>query len=370
MLERFGHGGDLWTAEEAFGRPKEQFLDFSSNMNPLGPPPSVEQILKRQWRELVKYPDPAVRELRSRLACKYDIPIESILVGNGAAELIDLTARVLNPSVTGLARPSFSEYEEAILKSGGAIRSIPLHARHGFVLQEQDVEEACRVCDLFFLGHPNNPTGRLVPQKILNQLAQSRRNLVIDEAFMDFVPDEQSYSMLKYAATSKNVFVIRSMTKFYSIPGIRLGFMVAHPEWIEKLKDLQVQWSVNYLAQQIGTAVLGDEDFEQASRVWLQAEKIWLTEQLQQLGLEVNDSDVNFLLFSFPVEFGIDVKQAQQYMGRQGILIRNASLFEGLDRRYCRVAIRLREDNERLVEGIRMMLEELGTQRNRGQRDE
>ncbi|MFD0697386.1 threonine-phosphate decarboxylase CobD [Paenibacillus sp. GCM10027628] len=360
MLERFGHGGDLWTAEEAFGRPKEQFLDFSSNMNPLGPPSVVEHIINHQWRDMVKYPDPAVRELRSQIACKYDIPIESILVGNGAAELIDLTARVLKPAVTGLARPSFSEYEEAILKSGGAIHSIPLHAEHGFVLQERDVEEAYPSCDLLFLGHPNNPTGRLIPLNILSQLAQSGRNLVIDEAFMDFVQDEQTHSMLKYAASSKNVFVIRSMTKFYSIPGIRLGFMVAHPEWIQKLKELQVQWSVNFLAQHIGTAVLDDGEFEQESRNWLLTEKPWLVGELRQLGLEVVPSEVNFLLFSFPVESGIDVKQAQQLMGRQGILIRDASLFEGLGRRYCRVAIRLRKDNERLVQGLRSMMQELG----------
>ncbi|NEW08190.1 threonine-phosphate decarboxylase [Paenibacillus sp. SYP-B3998] len=370
MLERYGHGGDLWTAEEAYGRPKEQFLDFSSNMNPLGPPKVVEQILKHQWRDMVKYPDPAVRELRAKLAMKYEVPIESILVGNGAAELIDLTARVLKSSVTALARPSFSEYEEAVTKSGGRVYSIPLDPLHEFVLQEQDVEGSYSSSDLLFLGHPNNPTGRLIPQRLLSRIAQSGRNLVIDEAFMDFVPNETEYSMLNYAAASKNVFVIRSMTKFYSIPGIRLGFMVAHPAWIEQIKELQVQWSVNYLAQRIGTAVLDDLAFEHASRQWLYEEKPWLIEQLGRLGLEVIPSDANFLLFAFPVEAGIDVKQAQKHMGQQGILIRDASLFEGLDRRYCRVAIKLREENEQLVQGIRIMMHDLGVRRNRGNENE
>jgi threonine-phosphate decarboxylase len=370
VLERYGHGGDLWTAEEAFGRPKEQFLDFSSNMNPLGPPSVVELLMKRHWRDMVKYPDPAVRELRCKLAQKYDVPVESILVGNGAAELIDLTARVLKSSITGLVRPSFSEYEEAIVKAGGSIHSIPLHAKHEFVLQEQDVEDAYSSSDLLFWGHPNNPTGRLIPQRVLNQIAQSGRRMVIDEAFMDFVPNENEYSMLKFASTSSNVFVIRSMTKFFSIPGIRLGFMVAHPDWIRRIKELQVQWSVNYLAQRIGTAVLEDVAFEQASRQWLQVEKPWLFGQLQQLGLEVVPSDVNFLLFSFPEQMGIDVKQAQRHMGHQGILIRDASLFEGLNRRYCRVAIRLREENERLVEGLRIMVQELACDRKRGHENE
>lgn len=368
MLERYGHGGDLWTAEEAFGRPKEQFLDFSSNMNPLGPPSVVKHILRDGWRDMVKYPDPAVRELRNKLSLKYDIGVESILVGNGAAELIDLTARVLKPSVTGLARPSFSEYEEAVHKSGGGIYNIPLTPMHYFELQKQDIEAAYSAVDLFFLGHPNNPTGKLVPRQVLDMLMQSNRRLVLDEAFMDFVPNEQEHSLLKLASTSQQLVVIRSMTKFYSIPGIRLGFMVAHPDMIRQIQHLQVQWSVNYLAQRIGTAVLDDLDFEQSSWQWLQAEKPWLTQQLEQLGLEVVPSDVNFLLFSFPEQMGIDVKMAQKHLGHQGILIRDASLFEGLNKRYCRVAIRLREDNERLIAGLRYMMAEF--RQNRGQADD
>ncbi|MZQ84707.1 threonine-phosphate decarboxylase [Paenibacillus sp. 5J-6] len=364
MLERYGHGGDLWTAEETFGRPRDQFLDFSSNMNPLGPPPVVNQLLRDAWQDIVKYPDPAVRELRYKLAQKYEVGVESILVGNGAAELIDLTARVLRPSVTGLARPSFSEYEEAIHKTGGRIYNIPLRPSHQFELQQQDVEAAISAVDLFFLGHPNNPTGRLLPRNIVDSLLESGRSCVLDEAFMDFVPNEQEHSLLKLASTSRKLIVIRSMTKFYSIPGIRLGFMVAHPDLIREIRNQQVQWSVNYLAQRIGAAVLEDEEFERASRQWLQDEKVWLTDQLQQLGLDVVPTEVNFVLFSFPAVLGLTVKQAQKHMGQMGILIRDASLFEGLNEQYGRVAIRLREDNERLIEGLRQTIEVLA--QNRG----
>lgn len=359
MLERYGHGGDLWSAEEAFHRPKEQFLDYSSNMNPLGPPEVIKEILTASWYDIVKYPDPAVRELRRKLAQKYGIDPESILVGNGAAELIDLIIRVLKPSTTGLARPSFSEYEEAVHKTRGRITNIPLSPRHQFELQWQDVEAVLPAVDLFFLGHPNNPTGKLLSSNVLSNLLQSQRKLVLDEAFMDFVPQESEHSLLKLASTSHDLIVIRSMTKFYSIPGIRLGFMVTHPDLIQHLRQQQVQWSVNYLAQRMGVAVLEDEAFEQSTREWLRVEKPWLIEQLRHMGLEVVPSDVNFLLFSFPVSSGITVKQAQQVMGHQGILIRDASLFEGLNERYCRVAIRLREDNERLLQGLRSVMNDL-----------
>jgi threonine-phosphate decarboxylase len=359
MLERFGHGGDLWTAEESFGLPKEQFLDFSSNMNPLGPPSIVKELMHTRWVDIVKYPDPVVRELKRKLARRYNIAEESILVGNGAAELIDLAARVRRPRITGLARPSFSEYEEAIRKAGGGIYNIPLHAEMGFVLQQEAAEEAARQCDLLFLGHPNNPTGKLIPQHLLDSFIDSGKPLILDEAFMDFVPDEQERSMLRRAAVHPNLYVIRSMTKFYSIPGIRLGFIVAHPDRIRELAELQVQWSVNYLAQLIGAAVLDDQVFEAETHEWLRVEKPWLIEKLEQLGLEVVHSEVNFLLFAFPEDSGVKIRQAQYHMGRQGILIRDASLFQGLGERYCRVAIRLRPQNEQLLDGLKRTLQEL-----------
>ena len=128
------------------------------------------------------------------------------------------------------------------------------------------MEAAYSAVDLFFLGHPNNPTGKLLPRNVLASLYPEQSHLVLDEAFMDFVPQEREHSLLQLASTSPNLIVIRSMTKFYSIPGIRLGFVVAHPDLIRRLRQQQVQWSVNYIAQRIGAAVLEDVAFEQLTR--------------------------------------------------------------------------------------------------------
>jgi threonine-phosphate decarboxylase len=349
MLERYGHGGDVWSAAEAFGRPKEQFIDFSSNMNPFGPPAVVKELLQTCWQDITQYPDPAVRVLRQQIAEVYRIPVESILVGNGAAELIELAVRVLKPGITGLVRPSFSEYEEAVRKSEGEIYDIPVFAKHGFRLQMSVVEEAMKHVDLMFLGQPNNPTGQLIPKNILEHIADSGKPLIVDEAFIDFVPDEEKVSLIRRAAVTKDLIVIRSMTKFYAIPGIRLGFMVAEPSVIGRLQSLQVQWSVNYIAQLIGSEVLKDTAFSSKTKRWILEERTWLTDALVKLGLNVYPSDTNFLLFSFPKENGLDVKNMQRRLGLQGVLIRDASLFKGLDASYCRVAVRLREDNERLI---------------------
>ena len=190
MLERYGHGGDVWSAEELYGRSKDAFIDYSSNMNPWGSPSVVKELLQNSWQTISRYPDPAVRELRQKLAEAYKIPLESILVGNGAAELIDLVVRLLEPRLTGLVRPSFSEYEEAVAKIKGEVLNIPLQKEYGFELQLEAVELALKQADVLFLGHPNNPTGRLVPKPLLEQMVTSGKPLILDEAFIDFVPEE------------------------------------------------------------------------------------------------------------------------------------------------------------------------------------
>ncbi|WP_442601610.1 threonine-phosphate decarboxylase CobD [Paenibacillus sp. KN14-4R] len=358
MLERYGHGGDLRTAAESFGLGKEQFLDFSANMNPLGPPACVGDIVRDKWMDVIRYPDPVCRELVRTISQHYDIPEASILIGNGAAELIDLLVRVLKPNVIGIARPSFSEYEEAAEKAGSQIVDIPLRERDGFVLQQADVEAAIQQTDALFIAHPNNPTGRLVPSDVIDTITTACHPLILDEAFVDFLPNEKEISRIRQAAINRNVFVIRSMTKFYSIPGIRLGFLVAHPDHIHTIKQHKIPWSVNFLAQEIGTAVLQDTDFADRTHKWLQEERQWLTQSLTGLGLQVVPSDTNFILFAFKQSEEMNVKIAQNRLGQLGILVRDASLFSGLDNRYCRVAIRLREDNERLIAGLTQIMKE------------
>ncbi|NDI35808.1 threonine-phosphate decarboxylase CobD [Chengkuizengella sediminis] len=354
MLERYGHGGDLITAAETYGYAKEQFLDFSSNMNPWGSPSCVENILIETWKELVHYPDPAVRKLRQIIAEYYHVPVESILVGNGAAELIDLTIRAIDPKVTALARPCFSEYEQAISKINRNTYDIYLKEENHFELQESDIQYAVSHCDLFFLGHPNNPTGRLISQSVLQLLLNTNHPIVLDEAFIDFVPEEKQVSLIKQAYQSENLFVIRSMTKFFAIPGIRLGFMIAHPKRIEKIKSLQVQWSVNALAQSIGISVLQDHPYIEKTKSWLIQEKLWFTNQLSGLGIKVYPSDTNYLLIQLPPLN--NVKQLQEKLAQRGVLVRDASLFKGLDSTFCRIAIRLREQNERFISEIKQVL--------------
>lgn len=352
-LERYGHGGDLRTAAETFGGGTDRFLDYSSNMNPFGPPPSVGDVLRERWRDLAAYPDPAVRELRAKLAAHYGIPADSIIVGNGAAELIDLLVRVLQPKVTALAQPSFVEYEGAVRHAGGRVHAMPLHAEHGFALQRETLETALAASDLVFLGQPNNPSGALVPQELLRLAADSGKPLALDEAFLDFSPEEQRLTWMRRAAVQRGLYVVRSMTKFYAIPGVRLGFLVAHPDHIRELKERQVPWSVNAFAQWIGCAVLKERGYADRTRNWLKEERPWLEARLTGLGFRVvPNAAANFLLFALPHGSEGRVRELQRYLGERGILVRDASTFPGLDGSWCRVAVKLRADNEQLLAGL------------------
>lgn len=355
MLERYGHGGDLQTAEETYGRAKEEWIDFSANMNPLGPPKVIKKIMADQWAQIAHYPDPAVRQLRQKLSETYGIPSECILVGNGAAELIDLVIRCFKFDRTALTRPSFTEYEEAILKENKAIYELPLNVENSFILDEHDVERAIEEVDCFFLGHPNNPTGQLVPFPILQQIIDSGKMLVLDEAFIDFLQVEEQMSLVQKVTQYENLIVIRSMTKFFSIPGIRLGFLAAHPSIIDRLNQYKVQWSVNYLAQLIGVSLLNETEYIEKTKPWLANERKWLKDELTSLGFHVNPSETNYLLFSTQNE-QLSAQKLQVKLAQKGILIRDASLFKGLDETYCRCAVRLRQENEALIQALKEVL--------------
>ncbi|MHA7963161.1 cobyric acid synthase [Paenibacillus sp. CAU 1782] len=354
MLERYGHGGDLTTAREEFGLEPNAFVDFSSNMNPLGPPTAVSEVLLDYAKRISAYPDPAVRELVRKLALHHDIPEEALMVGNGAAELIDLAVRVLRPEKAAIAVPCFQEYGDALSKIGCELYEMPLQRSNGFRLTEDEVRKAISEsgASLYVLGSPNNPTGALVEPRLIKMLLNSGASVLVDEAFMDFVPDEQSWSVFRHVVSHERLIVTRSMTKFYSIPGIRLGYAAASSSLIQAMRSLQVPWSVNSLAQEIGITMLSEKDFAAKTLEWLPSERGWLAEQLQGRGFDVCDSSANYLLLHLPPDSGFDAERLQRELGRLGVLIRNASRFSGLDSGSIRVAVKLRADNLRLLEAL------------------
>ena len=234
MLERYGHGGDWTTARELFGANggPRQFIDYSANMNPFGLPAGVFELLRNYGDAIMRYPDPAVRGLRGKLARHHVMPVDSLLVGNGAAELIDLLCRLMRPETVVLAEPCFGEYREAAVKNGANVEAIELRAEEQFRLKPETVREKLAQLrrsglrsgkTLWFLGSPNNPTGQVVDAAIVKELLDEGEKVAVDEAFMDFAANESELSVLRDAAAREGLIVIRSMTKFYAIPASGSG---------------------------------------------------------------------------------------------------------------------------------------------------
>jgi len=356
--EQFGHGGDLVTAAEIFRLEPGRILDFSANINPLGPPPQVmAALLTGLSANIARYPDPACRGFKATLAAKLGLTGEQILVGNGAAECLDLIFRALSPQKVGLVYPSFAEYRRLAQNHGASLESVLVEPDTLKPSLDQ-IEQLIKDTDLVLLGHPNNPTGLAYTASELTFLlgiSQKKGNfLVMDEAFIDFIEPSEQTTLLPLLAENKEVILVRSLTKFYAIPGLRLGYALAAPEIIRRLQKYQVTWSVNALALAAGEASLGAEEYARETRKLVARERGWLAAELTQLGLKVWPGTANFLLVR--LHEGITAPELQLRLGRQGLLIRDCSNYPGLSPGFFRVAVRNRGENLQLVEHCRLVL--------------
>ncbi|MFD2611062.1 threonine-phosphate decarboxylase CobD [Paenibacillus gansuensis] len=368
MLETYGHGGDLETAAQRFGIAREELLDFSANINPLGPPPNVTEAIIEGLSSIIHYPDPGHRRLNQLLAARLGLQPECIIVGNGAAECMALALLGLNAGTVGIAVPCFSEYGQLAVQFGAKVLTAAGTAEQGFIPALANLRRLIAASDAVFLGSPNNPTGTVYSLGILHELVELAEEhgtyLIMDEAFIDFIPPEERITLLPELHRYPHLILIHSMTKFYAIPGLRLGYAAAHPETAAKLRGKQVTWSVNALALLAGEACLGGglEDYEQRTRELIKRQREWLVTQLStpELGLRIWPSAANFLLLRLPETW--TASEFQQSMGRRGIMIRSCAMYEGLTPQDIRVAVRSAEDNIRLVHTMREVLGERGIQ--------
>lgn len=352
-----GHGGDIWTASVSAGINPEEILDFSANINPLGPPPGLFEYLTEKLREIVRYPDPVCRSLQTAIRRRYN-PTGDILAGNGAGELIYLLPRLVAPAPVLLAAPTFTLYEKAVRAAGCAVSYYMSDHQRDFSL---DMDGFCREIarvkpGLVILCNPNNPTGTLLSRKEVLAAADVCSKvgslLAVDEAFLEFYPGHDEITMLQ--VPNKGVVVLRSMTKMFALPGLRLGFITGEPSLLKRLNSLRDPWSVNALAQRAGEYVLADDSFLKKSSALMTAAAEELAEQLTKVpGLTVYPPSANYI---FLKSTNIKVPTLQKKIIREGILLRNCSNYHGLDDSYFRVAVRGLKENERLVRALHKTL--------------
>jgi L-threonine-O-3-phosphate decarboxylase len=339
------HGGNLaWAAALANCSPSA-ILDFSASINPLGLPPSAIAAIQSNLGNLRDYPDPSYRSLRAALGQFHQIAPDFILPGNGAAELLTWASRELAElDFTHLITPAFSDYRRSLAAFSAQVVDCPL-AWDGSTWQLNALPTSPQAGLL--LNNPHNPTGTLFSRSLVLDALQRYALVVVDEAFMDFLPADRQQSAIDWVQEFPNLVVVRSLTKFYSLPGLRLGYAIAHPDRLKRWQTWRDPWSVNSLAAAVGEVVVQDTEFQQQTFNWLAAAHPQLFVGLSALpGLHPYPSAVNFFL----VGCDRSVTELQtQLLQQHQILIRDCLSFAELGDRYFRVAVRSQSENQRLL---------------------
>ncbi len=344
------HGGDVYLLARTLGVELADLLDFSANINPLGFPPGLTLAVQEAMREIVHYPDRRSLKLSIALADYHHLSPDAILVGNGSTELIYLLARALRPRRGLIVTPAFSEYEHALNLAGVPADFYPTDEAHNFTLSQVPEPQAG---DLVFLAHPASPSGVLLDPELFLRLAArceaAGAYLLLDEAFVDFVEEA---SLKIHLGRFPRLLILRSFTKFFGIPGMRLGCLFAAPAVVAHLAAAQEPWSVNTMAQLMGQACLADADYIGRTRTLIQQEREFLFGQLAAHSeLSPFPSVVNYLLVKL-TRPGMTAANLREQMLAHRIVIRDASNFRGLDERFFRLAVRGRQENEQLLKAL------------------
>jgi cobyric acid synthase CobQ/L-threonine-O-3-phosphate decarboxylase len=345
------HGGNLRKLEEIAGRPSKDILDFSANINPLGPPEGLRSWISSHVSSVVHYPDPDCSSLRSAIATSYGIKEEEVLLGNGSTEIIYLLPKAVPMKRAIIPVPSFSDYARASELEAMSVEKIFLKEEEGFELDLSLLDSKLITNDLVFLGQPNNPTGLLFDTEGFRDLALRHPStlFVVDEAFIQFVEGAESLTRNR----PSNIIVIYSFTKFYAIPGLRLGGAIADPEIVQRMQGIMPPWSVNTLAQVVGEKVLEDHSYVLRTKAFVREQREFLLKEFQFIpGLTVYPGKANFLLVRIDRK-DVNAPTLARKMLDSGIAIRVCDNFDGLDRRFFRVAVRTEEENLRLLHALK-----------------
>lgn len=339
---RHQHGGNLTALSQRSGLEADELVDFSANLNPLGPPEWLRPLISANISDLAHYPDPHCTALTQTVAERFATDPAQVLIGNGASELLHLLIRGLFKTRLVVPVPSYADYAEVARLYGMRVEPIALNESNGFALQmdilEVFLDEDHAADTLVILGQPNNPTGTQLNVNDVRGLARRhpQTSFLIDESFLDLSDAPTSLGHER----PDNVIILQSLTKTYAIAGLRLGMALGAAELMARCRCLQPLWSVNTLAQKVGRAALADDEYRQRSRAFVREQRQALYELLEKLpGVTVFPGSANFLLCRLEHP-QLNAVQLTDKALHQGIALRACDNFAGLDDRFFRVAVR------------------------------
>lgn len=349
------HGGNIYKAAKELKVSPAEILDFSANINPLGFPPAVRKVILEHVKDIVYYPDTEQNELREAAASYYGTKPSWITAGNGSVELINIIFEAVEPEEVIIPSPTFLEY--ARICKNRRLKTLLLDlALNNFRLDAKlfdEIKDTIHPNSIFIICNPNNPTGMLTKRndliKILKELKDKNSYMMLDEAFMDFV--ETNESMVDLIEQYDNLIILKSATKFFAIPGLRLGFVLADTELTKKFYDLKDPWNINTFAEFVGIEIFKDEKYIQDTRSYILKEKKRLWENISKIPqLEPIFPAANFIFVKTLDK--IKVPALTENLKQKKILIRNCSNYDFLNDAFFRVAVKKSEENEILISAL------------------
>jgi len=353
------HGGDLDAIAGLYGGEPSDYLDASANLDPLGPPPALLAALAAAARDidsLRRYPEPTNTALRVTIARRYDVPFETVVVGNGAAALLALALATPRVRTCVLPLPAFSEHKHALDALGIAVVPLKLESNESFALDANRAVTTVRAsgADAMLIANPHNPSGALLDATAMRALVAALARLgcrtILDEAFVDYAPEA---SLTRDAAVHASLVAVRSLTKLYAVPALRVGFAVASPVRAEMLRAWLPSWPVTSLAARALEAALDDAAYPDRARHVNAAAREMLAANLRRIGCRVVPSAANFVLAELPSHTACASIVVAWLARERRIVVRDCSSYDGLEgSRWIRVGARGTSERARIVAAL------------------
>ncbi len=355
----FFHGSDIEKICSYYHLDRDKIINFAANVNPLGLSALVKEAISTHLDLLSSYPDRNYTSLRETISNYCGIPADFVLPGNGSSELISLLIEEKAPRHTLILGPTYSEYSRELSFSGSTQEYYHLQEGSNFVL---DIDDLCRTLrqgyDFLILCNPNNPTSSAVSQQELRRLLAFCRDrnifVMIDETYIEFVPDIQAFTAVPLTMEFQNLMVLRGVSKFFAAPGLRMGYGISgNNDFLAKMRNKQTPWSLNSLGAFAGELMLRDQKYISKTRELILSERKRLFQALSEMpAYQVYPAYANFFLLKIQKE-GLTSIQVFENCIKNRLMIRDCSSFQCLDGEYIRFCIMMPEDNDRLLEVLR-----------------
>lgn len=350
------HGANLFELSKSYGFSKDEIMDFSSNINPLGSSSIARQRLRENVDMASIYPDPEYKDLKNSISSYCNSSQENIILGSGATELISSFISFVTPKNAVLISPAYSEYEKELQKIDSNIHKLFLDRKNDFKLNPQEIIDMANSLDseLIILCNPNNPTGSALTKDEIRQVLQNTDSyFMVDETYVEFF-DPDIYSSSSLVDDYSRLFVIRGTSKFFSTPGIRLGYALTSDTNVHKCISSKLNlWNINIFATLMGEVMFTDKDYIKNTLSFVQNQVDYLTREINSIdGLKAYETKSNFILINIE-NMRYTAGQLYDRLVPFKIAIRNAKSFEGLDEYFFRVCVLNKDENEFLIKKLK-----------------